>query len=616
MAAVSPLTTSGHLEVEHLGNMTEVKFLDRSILDRETIRSAGEQFTPTPDQGTCKLLLNFANVQFLGGDAIAELITLQKHIETAGHQLQLCGLQGYEEILYDTRILDQVFHILPEKPQQRLPAPEGIIRAKIASDDTLRESQVVIADPQTSRADRIVKGLPSEFHLARFTDLNKMADYCKAKMPAAALLPLKWPGSSQGGEDTEVDSPVLAFLRAFGRQMTIFIYAATNRLPIEVYCTALAAGAKQIFNEEASDFREELRQALTRLVHNYQQARTEQAELIALFASHGVIGESPSMLEVFRRALKASQFHDLPVLIHGETGTGKQRLAEAIHRLDSRRCTKPFVSLNCSAINKTLAESELFGHTKGAFSGAQSDRPGIFRMADGGTLLLDEIGELDLDLQPKLLRVLQEHRLLPVGADYEHAVDVRIIAATNRPMQKMIEEGTFREDLFQRLNVFQIYIPPLRERPACVEVQAKHFLKIHQIGSNSARKVTDFGLRVLEALRLLPWKGNSRELENFIRETLAHKEQGTLLQMEDLPHWVLETLAQLRPRAPGVDSRETLVQKVYEKKMTLNQAMQEFERRLLQVVLDRNGGNRTVTAAELDLTPRSILNKIKKYGLE
>ena len=146
------------------------------------------------------------------------------------------------------------------------------------------------------------------------------------------------------------------------------------------------------------------------------------------------------MREVFRRAVKASHFSDLPVLILGETGTGKQRLAEAVHALDLCRRDKPFVTVNCGALSKTLAESELFGHAKGAFSGASGERKGLFRAANGGTLMLDEIGELDLELQPKLLRVLQERRLLPVGEDYEHPIDVRVIAATNRPLETMIAE--------------------------------------------------------------------------------------------------------------------------------------------------------------------------------
>src|SRR5262249_14601448 len=162
----------------------------------------------------------------------------------------------------------------------------------------------------------------------------------------------------------------------------------------------------------------------------------------------------------------------------------------------------------------------------------------------------------------------------------------------------------FREDLYQRLNVFQIRIPPLRERPEDIEVQARHFLKVYQRGRE--RPVTDFGLRVLEALHLLPWEGNSRQLENVIRETLAHKDSGTLLQLEDLPRWVVETLAEVAPRQLAEDPLDALVQRACEQRLSLTEAVDALERRFLQVVLERHGGNRTRTAADLRLTPRSI----------
>ncbi len=283
-----------------------------------------------------------------------------------------------------------------------------------------------------------------------------------------------------------------------------------------------------------------------RLTLDQQAQFREQEQLGEIFAGHGLLAASAAMRDVFRRAVKASHFSDLPVLILGETGTGKQRLAEAIHALDPRRGDKPFVTINCGALSKTLAESDLFGHVRGAFSGAAGERKGLFRAANGGTLMLDEVGELDLDLQPKLLRVLQERRLLPVGEDYEHPIDVRVIAATNRPLEAMVAQGRFREDLFQRLNVFRVQLPALRERPEDVELQAHHFLAQYQVGR--AARVTGFGSRVMEALRSLPWEGNTRQLENVIRETLAHHDgASTTLELTDLPRWVFEKIAASPP---------------------------------------------------------------------
>ena len=342
----------------------------------------------------------------------------------------------------------------------------------------------------------------------------------------------------------------------------------------------------------------------------------EQHQMEEVFAQYGLVACSPGMHEVFRRAIKASHFSDLPVLLLGETGTGKQRLAEAIRALDPQRRDKPFLTINCGALSKSLAESELFGHSRGAFSGAIGERKGLFRAANGGTLLLDEMGELDLELQPKLLRVLQDRRLLPVGEDYEHAVDVRIIAATNRPIDQLVAEGRFREDLYQRLNVFRIHIPPLRERLEDIEIQARYFLQRYQ--ASQAQGVQGLSSQTLAMLQLLPWKGNSRQLENLIREALVHKQGGgTDLEAQDLPQWVFEQLVQTREPAAAepLNSLDSLVGEACDQGMSLNRAIAYYERRLLERVLQLTGGNRTRAAARLGLTPRTIFAKIRKHRL-
>jgi transcriptional regulator with PAS, ATPase and Fis domain len=431
-------------------------------------------------------------------------------------------------------------------------------------------------------------------------------------VPTVLLLPF---GAT--GDGAFEPQAALASIRAFSRHTAILVYADTARLPIAVYCQPLAAGARQVFNEQSPSFLEDLTAAVERLTQALQAQFQEREQLGELFASCGLIATSPAMREVFHRAVKASHFNDLPVLILGETGTGKQRLAEAVHALDPRRKDQPFVAINCGALSKSLAESELFGHARGAFSGAGGERKGLFRSANGGTLMLDEIGELDPELQPKLLRVLQERRLLPVGEDYEHPIDVRVIAATNRPLDRMIAEGRFRADLYQRLNVFRIQLPPLRERPEDVELQAKYFLAHYQ--AECADKVTGFGPRVLELLRSLPWEGNTRQLENFIRETLAHRDgKGTLVEMSDLPHWVFEKAAE-SPAAPAPSkeaSLEQLVDRACDAQLPLAEAVEEYERRLLEKVLAETNGNRTHAAHRLGLTPRTIFAKVKKYQLD
>jgi transcriptional regulator with PAS, ATPase and Fis domain len=476
------------------------------------------------------------------------------------------------------------------------------------------DSAIFLGDWERVRAERLHSSFPQSVARQSCSTFAELTRRCQERTPVALAMPLDWPEAPPPAAALGISSPVLAFLRAHGKRFPIIVYADTTRLPIAVYCRALAAGARQVVNLASPRFVEDLTQTLLRLLEDHQNQVETERRLGELFAQHGLIGQSPALREVFHRVIKASHLNDLPLLILGETGTGKQLIAEAVHKLDPKRSPKPFLSINCSAISKSLAESELFGHVRGAFSGADTERLGVFRAANGGTLLLDEVSELHPELQPKLLRVLQERRLLPVGEDYEHPIDIRIIAATNRPLEQLVAARAFREDLYQRLNVFQIRIPPLRERPEDIDVQARHFLRCYQ--TDLEPTVQDFGPRALEALHLLPWEGNTRQLENLIRETLVPMPAGPLVQLEDLPRWVLERVSKLAEPASEVFALQDSVSGASEQKLSLNQAVEEYERHLLKSALQQNGGNRTRTAAELGLTPRSIFNKIKKYQLE
>ncbi len=491
----------------------------------------------------------------------------------------------------------------------------GMLEAREPSDAAV--PLVLLGDPQPARGARLQEALAPVLGVIYESQLEALERRCQQHPPAVLALPLHWPqlaAAEATPETPAASAPVLRLLRTYGHRLAIVVYTDTSRLPIGAYCQPLAAGARQILNEGAPTFADDLRQTLGRLVQDHHAQLEEQEQLGGLFAAHGLLGRSLALREVFRRVIKASHFSDLPVLLIGETGTGKQRLAEAIHALDARRQHKPLLTVNCSALSKTLAQSQLFGHTKGAFSDAVDDRRGLFRTAEGGTLLLDEVGDLDAELQPKLLRVLQERRLLPVGEDYEYPIDVRIIAATNRPLDELVAAGKFRKDLYQRLNVFRIRVPPLRERPEDIEVQARHFLALHQ--EDRPEPILDFGPRVLEALRRLPWEGNTRQLENLVRELIAHKDSGPVLQMEDLPRWVLEHLAGPMPARPEPDLLQEMAERACRDKLSWNAAVEEYERWLLQTVLQQHGGNRTRTAAELGVTPRSIFNKLKKYQLD
>jgi transcriptional regulator with GAF, ATPase, and Fis domain len=238
-------------------------------------------------------------------------------------------------------------------------------------------------------------------------------------------------------------------------------------------------------------------------------------------ARFGMVGDSPSMQAVFELIEKVAP-SDVPVLIQGETGTGKELVARALHEGSHRR-SKPFLAENCAAVPANLLESELFGHKRGSFTGAVEDRPGHFVAADGGTVFLDEIGDMPLDMQAKLLRVLQDGEVRPVGSNRTRRVDVRVVAATNKDLTAMCREGAFREDLFFRLDVVTIELPPLRERPGDVEHLARHIAG--RVGRELGRPV---GIRpaAIAALRRWSWPGNVRELENEIRRAAVFAKEA------------------------------------------------------------------------------------------
>lgn len=298
-----------------------------------------------------------------------------------------------------------------------------------------------------------------------------------------------------------------------------------------------------------------------------------------------IIGSCPSMLEVFRKLQKVATT-DISVLITGETGTGKELIAREIHRR-SQRAKGPFVTVNCGAIPENLIESEMFGHVKGAFTGAIASRTGKFQQADGGTLFLDEVGELPLLLQVKLLRAIQERVVIRVGDSRPEKCDIRILAATNRNLEEMIQAGGFREDLYYRLNVVNLWLPPLRERGDDVLIIAKALLSKYSEELN--RPVKGFAPQALPAIRKYPWPGNIRQLENRIKKALVLCDR-TLLNPEDLDL--------------GPEAQAPIV--------PLEKAKEDFQRSYVLEVLERNNGNRTQTARDLGVDPRTIFRYLEK----
>ncbi len=258
----------------------------------------------------------------------------------------------------------------------------------------------------------------------------------------------------------------------------------------------------------------------------------EQDEPAFRFGELGLVARSKCMLDVLQQAWKASQAADASLLIEGATGTGKSVLAEAIHRLDLERGGHPFVTISCSAIQPSVAESELFGHERGAFSGAAEERKGLFRAAHRGTAFLDDVGDLPLGLQPKLLDVLQRRVVRSVGSDREHSIDVRVIAASNEPLEALVAQGRFRADLYYRLDVVRLRLPALRERPDDVGPLVLALAGRHR---RMYEPITEVEPALEDRLRMLPFPGNVRELEHLVRRMLFAKRRGTSLGLEDLP---------------------------------------------------------------------------------
>jgi DNA-binding NtrC family response regulator len=305
-----------------------------------------------------------------------------------------------------------------------------------------------------------------------------------------------------------------------------------------------------------------------------------------------LVGSSPAFRALLARARRVAKT-DADILMEAESGTGKELVARLIHR-SSPRAGGPFVAVNCSAFPENLLESELFGHLRGAFTGAIAAKPGKFEIANGGTLLLDEIGEMPLNLQPKLLRVLQEREVDRLGDTRPLPVDVRVIATTNRSLQAQVEAGAFRADLYYRLNVVPLTIPPLRERRSDIIELAEHFLRRYEPKSQPG--IFRISSELADALCTHHWPGNIRELENFIRRALALA-HGSMLGPELLdPAAPAQAATRAASCKPGV-------------------TLQEMERQLLQATLEATGGNRTRTAEMMGVSLRTVRNKIREYGL-
>ena len=374
---------------------------------------------------------------------------------------------------------------------------------------------------------------------------------------------------------------VMQGVRAMAPETAVIFLTAFGNVPEAV--AAMKEGACDYLVKPISF--DQLREAAQRILGSVANSAED-------FGEECLVGSSASLRRMIERARRVAR-SEADILVEAESGTGKELLARLVHRSSLRR-DRPFVAVNCAAFPDTLLESELFGHVRGAFTGAMTSKMGKFELANGGTLLLDEIGEMPALLQPKLLRVLQEREVDRLGDTRPVPIDVRVIATTNRCLRTLVSEGKFREDLYYRLNVVPLAIPPLREHREDIPELAGHFLRKYapKTGAVSFRLSQD----LLERLQEHDWPGNVRELENWIRRALAFS-SGPTIGLESL------------------EGSEFAAKERQHRGLEAGLPLSEMERQLLEATLKATGGNRTHAAEMLGVSLRTIRNKIRQYGL-
>ncbi|GAB7026268.1 sigma-54-dependent transcriptional regulator [Geotalea toluenoxydans] len=402
----------------------------------------------------------------------------------------------------------------------------------------------------------------------------------------------------------DIKMPVLdgvGFLKGIdraGTASTIIMMSAYGTVDTAIECMKLGAYDYISKPFKSDEIALVLRKAEERERLKFEN-RVLRDELRKEYSFADIVSKNRHMQEIFGLVQKVADFKTT-VLILGESGTGKELIARAVHR-NSKRKSRPFVAVNCAAIPETLLESELFGHVRGAFTDALADKVGLFEQANGGTLFLDEIGEMPISLQVKLLRVLQDEEIRVVGGTTTKKIDVRVISATSKDLEHEITDCRFREDLYFRLNVFTITLPPLRERQEDIPLLVDHFITKHSV--NMSREEVACSPEALRVMLDYNWPGNVRELENCIERALVVCEKGTIAP-DCLPEKITRHGSEHTPHKVDFGS------------LSIKQAEETVERELIRQALEKTGGNRTHAAKLLEISHRALLYKIKEYGME
>jgi len=460
---------------------------------------------------------------------------------------------------------------------------------------------LVVDDEAGMRAALEAHFLRRQWHVDTAANAGEAIEKFRCGLHPLVVTDIRMPGpAGMPGSPSEDGLSVMRQVRALAPHTAVILLTAFASVPDAV--NAIKGGACDYLVKPVAF--EQLEQAAERIL---AQARTHAQ------AQEGLAGHAPPWMRALDRARQAAA-SGADVLIEAESGTGKELVARLIHRLSPRR-DRAFVAINCSAFPETLLESELFGYARGAFTGAVAAKPGRFELANGGTLLLDEVGEMPLGLQPKLLRVLQEREFDRLGDTRSVRVDVRVIATTNRGLREMVREGKFRADLFYRLNVIPLSLPPLRERHQDIAELADHFLRLYAPPGKSLRLTEEF----IERLEAHNWPGNVRELGNCLRRVVALA-PGNEIGAEALEGsgWEREeAIAEIEkeknnnPNDRAPKEEETRELKVLRPGVSLG----DMERRLFEMTLESTGGNRSRAAALLGVSLRTVRNKIRSYGL-
>jgi two-component system, NtrC family, response regulator len=450
--------------------------------------------------------------------------------------------------------------------------------------DSGKQKLLIVDDDEDLRM-QMKWALNEDYECLLAEDRQNAMALMRKEQPAVVTLDLGLPPFPAGVEEGFM--VLNEILNEYGQTKVIII---TGRGEKENALRAVEKGAYDFFYKPIQ--LDELKIVLRRAFHISRLEREQRTlqQRLSCESFEEMLGTCGKMQEVFTVIRKVATT-EAPVLIMGESGTGKELVALAMHRLSVRQ-ENPFIVINCGAIPENLLESELFGHEKGAFTGAHIQRKGRFELADGGTLFLDEIGELPLTLQVKLLRFLQERVVERVGGREQIEVDTRVVAATNRDLNEAMKEGSFREDLYFRLGVIRISLPPLREREGDVILLAKAFLERY-VAAENRKKIRGFTDQAIDAMEQYPWPGNVRELENRVKRAVIMAE-GTNITPVDLD---LEA-----PRSK------------YEA-MGLKEAREALEKQLLLKALSRNGGNLTKAAMELGVSRPTLYDLMEKFGI-